>query len=296
MIQTRTVLYGGKEAWCMAGARSVIDLSGEYKKKAPVILHGTSSFYTDTIKENGFGREPVYRRICRLILPEIQKAFGRMNAKSPSEDGELLNSGITAYILSSPGGVYVTNNIVTSLDYSCGTSGGFGEMLYETLAYYTAFYRLYGSYPELSCDEHERFVKQFVDEDSGRVKIKCSPVVYVLRNLPVSSLRHKDGSLINFTTKLTSFISNEQHQRLKENLPYMDTTSYPLKDYLTKWTPSVQIYKGDPIPYDSITEVTVKGELPFFYFSDSEETRLEKERSLRSLRTLMAEKLAELLL
>ena len=280
----------------MAGARTVIDLSGEYKKKAPVILHGTSTFYSDIIREKGFGREPEYRSLCRLILPEIQKAFGRKNAKEPSEDGELLNSGITSYILSSPGGVYTTNNIVTVLDYSCGTNGGFGEMLYELLAYYSAYFHLYGEYPVLSCDAHEQFVRQFIDEESGKVKIKNSPAVYVLRDLPVSRLRREDGSLINFTTKLTNYISNEQHLRLKENRPYMETTKYPLKDYLTKWTPSVQIYKGDPIPFEELTELTVKGELPFFYFSDSEEVRAEKERSLKQMRMLMAEKLAELLI
>lgn len=277
-------------------ANVTIDLAGVYKKKAPVLMHGTSSLYLDRIKENGFGGIPVNREMCRRGLSELAGAFREANAERPSEDGEALSSGISAFVQSASGGVYVTTSIVTALDHACGEGCGFGEMLYELLAYYTAYKWLYGSYPELSDSGCRDFIAQFVDFDSNTVKVCCSPVVIVLRDVPVSALRREDGRLVNFTTKLTDYIKDEQHRRLKEDLPYVDTANYPLKDYLTKWLPSSQRYVGVPIDHNDLTVLKVSGDLPFFYYSDTEEVRADKEKRMKALRNVMADKLAELLL
>lgn len=278
----------------MAGI--TIDLKGEYKKKAPVLMHGTSSLYLDMIRQNGFGALPENIELCRRILSELAAVFRRKHAETPTEDGDMLSSGINAFVQNNYGGVFVTTNIVTALDHSCGIGCGFGEMLCELLAYYTAYKNLYGSYPKLSESRYTDFIGQFVDFDSNTVKVDRAPVVILLKDLPVSSLRREDGSLVNFTTKLTDYIREEQRRRLNEELPYIDTMNYPLKDYLTKWLPSSQRYIGVPIDYSELTVLTIDGELPFFYYYDSEEVRAEKEKHLRQLRNAMAERLAEMLL
>lgn len=280
----------------MANGQMTIDLTREYKKKAPVLLHGTSSLYVEKIKENGFGGLPENRELCRNILSELAGAYRKKNAESPSEDGDMLSSGITAFVQNAYGGVFVTTSIVTALNHSCGIGCGFGQMLCELLAYYTAFKWLYGSYPELSDSSYTDFLGEFIDFESNTVKVECHPAVVILREIPMSALRREDGGLVNFTSKLTDFISDEQRKRLNENLPYVDTSKYPIKDYLTKWLPSAQKYVGVPVPYDDLTVIEIKSELPFFYYSDSEEVRAEKEKQLRLLRNAMADKLAELLL
>ncbi|SDA20768.1 hypothetical protein SAMN02910447_01881 [Ruminococcus sp. YE71] len=280
----------------MTGSKGIIDLTGEYRKKAPVLLHGTSSLYIASISENGFGGLPQHRDMCRRILSELSLAFHRAYRDEPSEEGEVLYSGISSYVQNSYGGVYVTTNIVTVLDHSCGTNCGFGEMLYELLAYYTAYKWLYGKYPELRVDGHKEFLGQFIDFETNLITAKNSPAVIVLRDVPVNTLRHEDGRIVSFTSRLTGYIASEQGRRSGNKQPFLDTTNYPLKDYLTKWAPSSQRYVGVPIPATEFEVVSVEGQLPFFYYSDTDEQRAEKELKIKDLRDNMAEKLCGLLL
>ena len=280
----------------MAASHGFIDLKGEYRKKAPILLHGTSSLYTETITENGFGGLPKYRDTCRRILAELASAFRRAYRDNPSEDGEVLYSGISSYVQNSYGGVYVTTNIVTVLDHSCGTNCGFGEMLYELLTYYTAYRWLYGEYPELNVPGHKEFLAQYIDLRSNLVTVKNSPAVIVLRDIPVNTLRHEDGRIVSFTSRLTGYIASEQGRRNGNRLPFIDTACYPLRDYLTKWAPSSQRYVGVPIPASQFEIVSVDGELPFFYYSDTDEERGEKEMAIKVIRDKMADKLCSKLL
>ncbi len=280
----------------MAGSNGIIDLKGEYKKKAPVLLHGTSSLFTDIIKRDGFGGMPKHRDICRRILSELSSAFHRAYRDNPTEDGEVLYSGISSFVQNSYGGIYVTTNIVTVLDHSCGTNSGFGEMLYELLTYYTAYKWLYGEYPKLSVPGHKEFLERFVDTENNVITVKNTPAVIVLRDVPVNNLRHEDGRLVSFTSKLTGYIAAEQGRRSGNQEPYLDTARYPLKDYLTKWAPSSQRYVGVPIPASDFEIVSVEGELPFFYYSDTDEQRAEKDRKIKVIRDKMADKVCELLL
>ena len=284
------------EAIIMTASQGIIDLKGEYKKKAPVLLHGTSSLYTETITENGFGGLPKNRDICRRILSELASAFRKAYLDHQTEDGEVLYSGISSYVQNSYGGIYVTTNIVTVLDHSCGVNCGFGEMLYELLTYYTAYKWLYGKYPELSVPGHKEFLSQFIDMESNKVISKNSPTVIVLRDIPVNTLRHEDGRLVSFTSKLTGYIAAEQCRRSGTQQPYIDTARYPLKDYLTKWSPSSQRYVGVPIPANELEFVTVEDTLPFFYYSDTDAERAEKERVIKAIRDKMADKLCSILL